>query len=241
MSDKDEPGDKNKKDPLLEAAKQIINRYRDAYKHISPDVLFNLSNIKENTEEITPDSLDAAAEVISTHLGNAESGETLREERWHGKVACPFCASLHIKRLAVEEQKSSEIYKYQCLDCNATFDDDTETKIESGIPPLHTWMFCWYLLGCTSSVQYIASKLGLSVHVVEMMIQHMRRLFKADEPMKHFMSFDEWSLKIGKSYKVAMQEALAKQKERFSGFSLGQEVDTAEVRRQKHRTKPTPR
>lgn len=234
--------DDEKDDKQVAAAKAIINRYRDAYKHISPDVLFNLSSLKDATSQTSPETnLETTAEEIRSNLGVEESGETLRQERWHGKVTCPFCSSNEIKRLSLEEQTSKENYKYLCLACKQTFNDDSATKIESGVPPLHTWMFCWYLLGSTNSIQFIANKLGLSVTTVEMMIQHMQRLFKANEPMKHFMSFDEWSLKVGKSYKVALQEALAKQVERFRGFSVGQEMDTAEVRKQKNRNKLTPR
>ncbi len=242
MKDKNSNNKGNSEDKEVAAAKSIINRYRDAYKHISPDVLFNLSALKETTAPTnTEANLEHKAEAIRNHLGIEESGETLRQERWQGKVTCPFCTSTQIKRLAVDEQPSKEIYKYLCLKCKKTFNDDSESKIEAGLPPLHTWMFCWYLLGSTDSLQFIANKLGLSVTTVEMMIQHMQRLFKANEPMKHFMSFDEWSLKVGKSYKVALQEALAKQVERFRGFSVGQEMDTAEVRKQKSKSKFRPK
>lgn len=236
MNDNDSDDD-NKQ---LKAAKEIISRYREHYKHISPDVLFNLSAIKDVSTNKMSD-LDAAADQIRSHLGNVESGETLRQERWKGNVICPFCTSVNIKRLSIEEQTSKENYKYLCLKCQNTFNDDTDTKIEGSVPPLHSWMFCWYLLGCTNSVPYIAAKLGLSITAVEMMIHHMQKIFNTNEPMKHFMSFDEWSLKVGKSYKTALKEALAKQTERFLGFSVGQEVDTAEVRRHKNKSKLTPK
>ncbi len=179
-------------DKQVVAAKEIINRYRNTYKHISPDVLFNLSALKNAaTQPEAGADLDQTAEEIRSRLGAEESGVTFREERWQGKVICPFCNAKHIKRLPIEQQTSHENHKYLCLDCKQTFNDDTNTKIESGVPPLHTWMFCWYLLGTSTSIQYIATKLGLSPATVEMMIQHMQRLFKSNEPMQHFMSFDE--------------------------------------------------
>lgn len=239
MNDNDP--DNDDKDKQVETAKQIINRYRNTYKHISPDILFNLSSLKETVAEASKQNIDTSAEQIRATLGQAECGETLRQERWRDHVQCPYCNSSNIKRLSQDQQTNPYNYKYLCLECKENFNDDSATKIEGGIPPLHTWMFCWYLLGCTNSIQYIAAKLGLTASTVEMMIQHMQRLFKAQEPMKHFMSFDEWSMKVGKSYKSALQEALAKQVERFQGFNVGQEVDTAEVRRQKNRNKLTPK
>lgn len=230
----DDTYDKNK-DKTVEAAKSIINKYRDTYKSINPSVLFNLSELKSVTSQPKQEQPDAAFDKIQSHLGEAESSETLRQERWQGNIQCPYCNSTDIKRLSVLEQESANNYKYLCLACNATFNDDSETKIEGGTPPINSWMLCWYLLGCTNSLQYIASKLGLSVTVVEMMVQHMQKLFNTDQPMKHFMSFDEWSIKHGSRYKLAMQQALAKQSERFMGYSLGQEHDTAEVRRQRTR------
>ncbi len=237
MSD-DNSHDKDKEQ--IEIAKNIINRYRDSYKHIKPDVLFNLSTLKDTASSATVENLDEATDTIRKTLGEAEAGETLRNERWHGKVSCPYCESTNIKRLAKDLQENTDNFKYLCLSCNEEFNDDSATAFEKGVPPLHTWMFCWYLLGCTSSIQYISAKLGLPASVVEVMIQQMQRLFKTNEPMQHFMSFDEWSLKVGKSYKAALQEAIAKQVERFRGYSLGQEADTAEVRRQKNRNKFTP-
>lgn len=239
MSKKDLPGDESKKDPQVEIAKQMINGYRNRYKSINPKELFNLSDIKTAvTEDIKTEPLDAVVDTIQDHLGDAESAETLRFERWHGKVTCPYCKSEKVKRLALEEQKNKDIYRYKCLACTEEFNDDSETDIEAGVPSINTWMLCWYLLGVTSSVQYIAAKLGLSIGTVELMIQHMQRIFNANEPMKHFLPFDKWSASHGKGYKVAMQEALAKQMERFRGFSLGQEADTAEVRRNKNKSKP---
>ncbi len=158
-----------------------------------------------------------------------------------GWLSARIVKQTHVKRLALEEQKSKEIYKYRCLDCKKTFNDDSETKIEEGVPPLRTWMLCWYLLGCTSSVQYIAAKLGLNIKTVELMIQHLQRLFNTQEPLKHFLPFDEWYITHGKGFKTAMQDALAKQVEKFRGFSVGQEKDTAEVRRQKNAAKPKPK
>ncbi len=235
--------DHKKKDIKVETAKALINRYRQAYKNINPEVLLNLSELKELTKLEQPNLPEDYAAQIREHLGEAESGETLRQERWHGKVKCPYCSSINIKRLAIEEQKSRDNYRYLCLSCHKEFNDDSETDMEDNIPSLHSWMFCWYLLGCNSSIQYIANKLGISLTMVEMMVAHLQKIFNAQKPLQSLMSFDEWALKHGKNYKLSLEKSLLKLTERLRGYSVTQELDTAEVRRQKknaelHKTGP---
>jgi transposase-like protein len=227
--------DKNNNDKIVEAAKKMLDGYLDANKSIRPSTLFNLSKIKEETNKPKQDSPDAAFAIIQNHLGNAESSETLRIERWQDQVRCPYCNSNDIKRLSVVDQKSEDIYTYLCLACNSTFNDDSETEFEGPTPPLNTWMMCWYLLGCTNSLQYIASKLGLSVSAVEVMVRHMQKMFNAQQPMKNFLSFEEWSAQHGTHYQKVLEKALDKIAERMRGYSVGQEQDTAEVRKQRTR------
>ena len=212
----------------VEVAKELINSYRTQYANVDLDVLRNLIELKEITSEPKQDNPDNSYKEIKKRLGPKESIETLSQERWHNKIACPACGSKKI------EQVNSE-FKYHCVNCNNSFNDDTGTPIEAGSPPLSTWMFCWYLLGCTDSLQYIASKLGLDLPMVELMVRHMRQLFKSNQPLKHFMSFDEWSLKHGKSYKHAIQKELAHKKELLGHDSGESPKDTAEYRRQKQR------
>lgn len=236
MSNDDKPED-NEED-IISSAKLLVNSYRDKYKSINPEVLFKLSELKEIVSQQKQESPDEVALKIEHVLGDLETSETLRQERWHISLHCPYCNSQDVKRLALDKQENKTNYKYLCLTCNETFNDDSATDIAQGVPPIHSWMFCWYLLGCTSSLQYIATKLGLRIATVEMMIQHMQKLFKSDAPLKNFMSFDEWVLKHGKNYKIIIQQAIKKQTEMFRGFSLEQPSDTAEMRKSKERAKP---
>ncbi len=228
----DEPYDKDEK---VEQAKEIIDKYRGIYKDVDPQVLFRLTELKKITREHKHAAPEKAYKKILHQLDGATSAETLRQERWRGHIRCPYCGSEKIKRLDAKMQKEPTIYKYLCDDCLETFNDDTNSQIEVGIPPLNTWMFCWYLLGCTSSLQFIATKLGLNLATIEMMVRHLQKLFKAEQPLKHFMSFDEWALKHGKSYKTAIKEAIAKQQLLFTGESTTAPKDTREYRKQKDR------
>lgn len=229
---KDDDNDK-KKDKKVEGAKALFNGYRQKYKHINPEVLLNLSALKELTKQAPASPSEDYTNKVNEHLGGPESGETLRQERWHGKVKCPYCSSSNVKRLSIKEQKDSNNYRYLCLSCHKTFNDDSETAIDNNSVPLHSWMLCWYLLGCNTSLQHIANKLGLSLYIIEMMVAHLQKIFQAQKPLQNLMSFEEWALKHGKSYKLALEKSLLKQTERLRGYSVGQEIDTAEVRRQK--------
>lgn len=220
-----------------ELAKTEINRYREKYAGIDLQVLSKLIALKDISNSPKTEQPDEAFKKIEHYLGEKESAETLRQERWPDKIHCPFCNSTNIKQLKPANLNNKYVHKYLCLECNETFTDESGTEIEENVPPLHSWMFCWYLLGCTSSLQYIATKLGLELSTVERMVIHLQELFKSDKPLTHFMSFDEWNLLHGKNYKSVMQAALSKKRELYTAVSPGQEQDTAELRRQKQRNR----
>jgi transposase-like protein len=235
MKDKNPP---KPKDPAVEKVKDFINKYRQSnarFKDVNPEVLLHLAALKKITSQPKQDKPDESFKEINQHLGPAESSETLRQERWHGKVHCPYCNSKHIKLLAKQHKTSKDDHKYKCLECHETFNDDSETKIEVGVPPLQSWMLCWYLLGCTSSLQYIANKLGLSITIIEMMINHMQKLFKAEQPLTHMLSFEEWAAQHGIKYQPVLEAEIVKQTELYRGETTGVAKDTHEYRRQKER------
>jgi len=74
-----------------------------------------------------------------------------------------------------------------------------------------------------------------------MMVAHMQKLFKAKQPLNHFLTFDEF-LRHGESHKVRLKESLAKKEEMLRGYSLGAAKDQHEVDRQtKNRNNPSPK
>jgi len=232
----DEPA----KDQRVEFTKDRINEYLKLYPSISPDAIRNLIELKDIAHQKKQNSPDESYQNIKDRLGDEETGETLRQERWRNKVRCIKCGSKNIKRLPEADQKSKEIFRYKCLDCEDCFNDDSETELEKGTPPLYSWMFCWYLLGCTSSMQYIANKLNLDISTIEMMVSHMQKLFKSKQPLNHFLTFDEF-LRHGKNHQVMLKESLAKKQEMLSGYSVGAAKDQHEVDRQKNRNNPSPK
>lgn len=232
------------KDQAVEQAKEFINKYRKdnkSFNDVNPEVLLHLAALKRITSNPKQDKPDNSFQEINKYLGEAESNETLRQERWHAAVRCPQCNSNKIKRLAAVEQKSKYNYKYQCLDCNHTFSDDGGSTIETDVPPLRSWMFCWYLLGCTNSLQYIANKLGLSISLIEMMVHHMQKLFQSEQPLTHMLSFEEWAAQHGIKYQPVIEAAIAKQTELHRGevsptaFLTSTPRDTREYRKVKDR------
>jgi len=225
----------------VELVKTRINEYLKLYPGVNPQVIRNLIELKDISHEPKQNTPDAAYENIKTRLGDDESAETLRQERWRNKVRCLKCKSTNIKRLTEAEQKSKNNFRYQCEDCGECFNDDSETALEKGTPPLYSWMFCWYLLGCTNSMQYIANKLNLELSTVDMMVAHMQKLFKAKQPLNHFVTFDEF-LRHGKNHQTMLKESLQRKDEMLKGYSVGAAKDQHEVDRQtKHRNKPTPK
>ncbi len=239
MKDKNPPKP-GAKDKAVEQAKEFINKYRQTFTNtesINTDVLLHLAALKRITSQHKLEKPDQALEEIRQHLGDAESSETLRQERWHGTVICIYCHSKNVKRVAKQQQKSEHNHRYLCLDCGETFNDDSETQIEIGVPPLNSWMLCWYLLGCTNSLNYIAAKLGLSMATIEMMVHHMQKLFKAEQPLKHMLSFEEWSAQHGIKYKPVIEAAIAKQTVLHGMDITGVAKDTGEYRRMKDRAR----
>lgn len=223
---------------ITEIAKKMVNAYKKAaYPDVDPQVLANLIDLKQITSQPKQPAPDKSFTFIKDRLGAKEDSETLRQERWHGKIKCPACQSNNIKLLLKRDMPKHGKHKYNCLSCGNDFNDDSGTLLETGRPPLSTWMLCWYLMGCTDSLQYIATKLGLDLATVELMVRHMQKIFKSNQPLTHLMSFDEWSLKHGKSYKQRIEHELAKKQELFTGETPNAPKDTAEYRKQKDRSK----
>mgnify|MGYP000104801366 CR=1 FL=1 len=91
MKDNDHDSDKDKD---VERVKNFINKYRQSVQNtenIKTSVLLNLAALKSitakhKTTQPNPNRSDQAFAAIKQHLGDAESSETLRQERWHGGV-----------------------------------------------------------------------------------------------------------------------------------------------------------
>lgn len=222
------------KDTHQDKHKEKVSEYLAQYPNVNLDVLRNLNELKEITKQPKTDEPDEALAGIEQRLGMPEASETLRQERWGKTIKCPECTSEQIQKLAASEQKDPNIYRYVCLSCWITFNDDSNTEMETELPPLYTWMLCWYLFGCTNSIQYISTKLGLDHSLVEMMLKYMQKIFKAEKPLTNFLTFDEWSNQYGKTYKKAIKENLIKKEVLLGRDTAETPADTHEYKKQKN-------
>jgi transposase-like protein len=173
---------------------------------------------------------------LQQHLNKPESHETLRQERWHISVHCPACQAIHIQRLLAVDLSP---YRYQCLACGEYFNDNTGTPFEEGVPPIHIWMQCWYLMGSTTSLTVIAKKLNLNLSTIERMCQELQKIFHTAQPLTHFMEFTEWSAQ-SPQIRVQLQENLLKTFERLGMDLASLPADTAEYRKQQQLRRSAP-
>ncbi len=199
----------------------------------------NMYGLQQTTEEEKETNLDNRNDQIQENLGEAESHETVREERWHSGVHCPFCSSKKTKRLNQEDQTSLYSYRYLCLDCDRLFSDTSKSPFESGMISLETWMHCWYLLGCTTSIEYIAAKLGLDPSIIEEMAEQLRRTFNVDQPRTEDLNFDKWTKHTEHLRKRVKASIAQKQKELHGSAVVNQAKDTSEERKQRSTHKVT--
>lgn len=196
-------------------------------------VLSNLKALKVLVDQPKEEKPELRFTKIKQHLGDPECHETVRQERWHINIHCPNCHSSNLKRLPQIPPQSVNNHRYRCLACNTTFNDDTDAPMEKGMPPLSIWMQCWYLMGCTDSLAYIAAKLNLDVSMIEGMVQQLQKFFNAKKPLTRFLGYEEWN-KQSQHLRTQLKEDLLKQYERLNANVAIAPKDTAEFRRQQN-------
>ncbi|MBT4963827.1 MAG: hypothetical protein HON32_06565 [Francisellaceae bacterium] len=215
----------------------------------SADLLNTLQNKKPDTEheklqnsmltlqhiinKPKEDSLDSRANALKKNLGESESHQALRINRWTESVFCPSCKAKSIIQLPIEQQESAYNYKYKCLECENRFNDDSETEIAKGVPPIHLWMQCWYLLGCTNRSEIIAEKLGLEIKAVEQMIFDLQKSFKSKQPSLTTTKQSNWAQHKDLFRKKIAAVVAEKKNELYGGDIVRQAIDTNEERKQK--------
>jgi len=203
----------------------------------------NLSKIKHLIDQPKEDAPDTHFNLIKENLTEEECHKVIKEERWHPTIYCPNCYSTDIQLLEEDQQSSVHNFKYLCLLCRTRFNDDSKTPFEFRVPPIDVWVQCWFLLGCSNSVEYIAAKLNMDIDTVKMIIQELQNTFKVNQPLARTMSYEEWSRQYSQIYSKRIKEEILtrkkKENELHQGISTVQPVDTAETRRQKNRETPS--
>jgi len=199
----------------------------------SEAILKNLIALRALMTESKEAAPEPRASEIKERVGVPESFETVRQERWYANIQCPNCSATNLKRLAQLPSQSAHNHRYRCLECLLEFNDDSGTPLETGQPPINIWMQCWYLMGCTDSLTYIASKLNLDLTTVERMAQQLKRIFNAQKPLTHALDFDEWLEKSKEQFKQ-LKEDLIKQYELLDANVAITPKDSSEFRRQQN-------
>lgn len=225
----------NQSSTFLKNTEEILKVFHDIEVEAEQEkkVFSNLKALKEIVDQPKEEMPEVRFFQVKHHLGTPESHETVRQERWQDKIRCPNCQSHQVKRLPPKKLETPENRRYQCLACGTEFNDDSDTPLEKGIPPLNIWMLCWYLMGCTDSVAYIANKLNLDLGVVKIMMEQLKKTFNAEKPLTRFMPFDEWNNQA-KGLRKQLQEDLIEQHERLNANIATVPKDTAEFRRQQN-------
>lgn len=219
------------------ALKQTKNDYLDiAEEHLHSDNMLNnlkaLQNALEQPKEELPEL--RFTQVIKKQLGEVEAHETVRQDRWPENIRCPNCQSINLKRIVQVPPSPVTNHRYRCLDCDEVFSDDSGTPFEKGVPPLNVWMQCWYLMGCTDSLNYITAKLNLDFATVEAMVRQLRKIFNAQKPLTNFLKYEDWN-KQADLLRKQLQEELLKQYEQLDANVATAPKDSAEFRRQQIR------
>lgn len=230
------PVPNQKPETAVETPKEtVLNTYVETEtSHLqSEKMLENLIALKALMAQPKESTPNPSATEIKERVGIPESFETVRQERWYPNIYCPNCTSTNLKRLAQLPSQSPHNHRYRCLACLLEFNDDSDTPIEMGQPPVNIWIQCWYLMGCTDSLTYIAAKLNLDLATVERMAQQLKNIFKTQKPLTHFLDFDSWREKSEDQFKQ-LKEDLIKQYELLDANVAIAPKDSTEFRRQQN-------
>jgi transposase-like protein len=217
------------------ALKQTAEAFQKAEEEYlrKDQLLDNLKALKELLDQPKEEAPEFRFTKINQHLGDLECHETVRRDRWGNKITCPSCQSANLVRLAQLPNKSPLNHRYRCLTCGTEFNDDSGTPIEKGVPPINIWMQCWYLMGCTDSLSYIATKLNMDLAIVESMVLQLKKIFNAQKPLTHFLEFEEWNNQA-QELRNQLKEDLLKQYEVLDANVSTAPKDTTEFRRQQN-------
>lgn len=214
---------------------QVLETYTETETEYlqSEDILKNLIALKSLVAAPKEEAPDPRATEIKQRVGIPESYETVRQERWYPNINCPNCSSTNLKRLAQLPSQSTHNHRYRCLECLTEFNDDSGTPLETGQPPVNIWMQCWYLMGCTDSLTYIAAKLNLDLTTIERMVQQLQRIFHTQKPLTRFLDYDTWREQSEGQFKQ-LKEDLVKQYELLDANVSIAPKDSTEFRRQQN-------
>lgn len=174
--------------------------------------------------------------LMKEYLHNEELKETVKIDKWVPTIYCPKCRSTDLSKI-IKNIHNEDKFTYKCNQCEHEFSEGSDSPFDTSKIPLKTWMECWYLLGLTNSVDYIAAKLHLDIELVKVMIVELQRVFKVQQPLSKFLSYDDWYGESSYFLEKIKEQIIDKHDQLLGKVAINQEKDTAEERRQKQRRK----
>jgi len=121
---------------------------------------------------------------IKNLLDDKKCYEVVRELRWPNGVACPHCKSTDIKKRGFHSRQAYR-QRYACRDCQAQFDDLSDTIFEGHHQPLRVWILCLYFMGLNLSNKQIAQELDLASRDVQTMTSQLRAGIMIKKSLSH--------------------------------------------------------
>jgi transposase-like protein len=110
---------------------------------------------------------------LASLIDDAKCFDLVRQHRWPDGVRCPTCGSAGVIRHGRDDTQPNR-QRYRCKDCEARFDDLTDTIFAGHHRPLRSWVLCLYFMGLNLSNRQIAQELDLSVSDVQVMTEQLR-------------------------------------------------------------------
>ena len=118
---------------------------------------------------------------LASLLDDAKCFELIRRHRWPSGVRCVKCSGTTVIRHGHDDTQRHR-QRYRCKDCDARFDDLTDTVLAGHHQPLRVWVLCLYFMGLNLSNCQIAKELGLNEDDAHTMATHLREGLVAKVP-----------------------------------------------------------
>lgn len=217
---------KNNNESSKNEANNNVNNNKDKTPlKTEREILENLISLKKlvsQPKEHSPANRSTYLHQILKEKNNETSNETIKIERWHPTLYCPACKATKVH---VIEDHIGKQNKYKCDECKNEFHDSSNTELEHSNITIHTWIECWYLIGLTTSIEYIAAKLNLDVQTTKMMVEYLQKIFRNQEPLaKHNQIQDKYNKGFFKEIEKQLQQ---KQEQLLGKATATQAKDTA--------------
>lgn len=117
---------------------------------------------------------DSLISLVSHFNNDERCRDFITEQRWHGKVVCPFCGCTHVYECSNGDNQ------FKCSHCRKRFSCLVGTIFQNTKLPLQKWFMAMYLI--SSHKKGVSShQLGRDIHVTQktawFMLHKVRTLF----------------------------------------------------------------